>query len=318
MLGLGTLMPPMPTRCIGNKSSIYFDGVNDYAAAQNSLFSCGASTSGLYAFAWVKWNHNAATQGDPMTIWQTTDTGTDKKYIRLSARMYDAGSGNYWQYYVDLKDDEDHFSAMKTSYVTGVNDAVNVNDWHLVLVQINIDEGTYKARIGLAGIDDVGRHVISLDDTNVSAAGESFHNNSETYLDGTNLHPNWGQSMSTGDVVTVGSGWRWNQPGSDWLGAAEEPFEGLINELNVGNSVISLEEFKRVYYAQGEHDYSVGSGNWESGAAARNTVWYRHGLNSSDNATTVFGYYGVNNGGSTATRLELQNGAELSSDTPRK
>lgn len=318
MLGLGTLMPPMPIRCIGNKSSIYFDGVNDVAMAQNTSFTCGASTSGIYIFAWVKWNHDAGTQGDPMTIWQTTDTGTDKKYIRFSARMYDAGSGNMWQYYVDLKDDEDHFSAMKTSFAQGVNTTINVNDWHLTLVQINIHDGDYKARIGLAGTDSTGRHVISLDDTNVSAAGESFHNNGETYLDALNLHQDWGRSMDTGDMVTIGAGYRWNQSTGDWYGTTEEPFEGLINEVSVGNTVVSLDEFKRVYYAQGEHDYSVGSGNWESGQAARNVIWYRHGLNPSDDTTRIFGYYGVDNGGSTLTRLELHNGAELSSDTPRK
>ena len=137
MLGLGRCMPPMPQRIMGNKYSMYFDGVNDYGEIENNnLMTPVSNTDGFTVSYWFK--QRSGTSG---THFQIANTGEENvAYFRIESdtnRKIKVSFNN---------------EAGDTTTITGAT-TLDLNKWYFIVVMLG-GEGSATMKLYINGAVD--------------------------------------------------------------------------------------------------------------------------------------------------------------------
>ena len=138
MLGLGRCMPPMPQRIMGNKYSMYFDGVNDYGEIENN--SLMTPTNGSDGFTVSYWF--AQRGGAVGTHFQIANTGVENvAYFRIE-------SDTNRKIKVTFNNESDD-----TTVITGAT-TLDLNKWYFITVMLG-GEGTATMKLYINGTHEL-------------------------------------------------------------------------------------------------------------------------------------------------------------------
>ena len=285
-------MPTMPIRLLGNKYSIYFDGVNDYAfIAQNLGMNPSASNSGLTLQFWMK---NQSLTGSGVTEWTIFHNvdATNNNYLKFSIVKV----GAFFYHKITLKlNNGDVMEARATSTLATL--AGGNGRWHLVTI-----------KVGAASSGDNEIRLCINDNIDVALTDEGDG-------DITDLGSGWASSMSLGDGISIAG--EQTLDGSDnWQTPDTAFWNGYITSLAWFVAILTDDMIKQIYYAQSEFNYLVATGFYTSSPVARLTTWNYWMEGDGDNM------YFLNQENPTGVsgqreRLIMENGANYSSNTPR-
>ena len=286
-------MPTMPIRLLGNKYSIYFDGVNDYAyISQNTAMNPTASNSGFTLQFWMK---NQSLTGSGVTEWTVFHNvdATNNNYLKFSIVKV----GGFFHHKITLKlnngDVVQARASLPYASLTGGNDR-----WNLVTLQIGSNVDTSDNDIRLCINDTIDVALTDEGDGDITDLGSS-----------------WASSMSLGDGISI-AGEQVLDESDNWRAPDTAFWNGYITSLAWFAAQLTDDMIKQIYYAQSEFNYLVATGAYTSSAVSRLGAWnyWMEGDPVSNyfiNQETPTGVAGERQ------RLVMENGASYSSNTPR-